>query len=193
MPIMQEGHCCSFHWRERLILFRKYGIILLVFHPRTFIFSCALFNFFAAQWYLQFPNIMLGWFHCKTFCNKASLWQVSENYRIDGRIHTLSAALSLLNAREQIENGTIHADIHDVMSIKLHISYLKYKAQSHMESVFFDPKHYGCVCFVAFCVCFEWVQTGRLRARKHKSHGFNYLCWTALATYHLGDRRSIVG
>lgn len=44
------------------------------------------------------------------------------NYRIDEGIHTLSvAALSPLNAREQIENGSIHADLDDVLSIKLHI------------------------------------------------------------------------
>lgn len=44
------------------------------------------------------------------------------NYRIDGGIHTLSvAALSTLNAREQIENGSIRGDLHDVLSIKLHI------------------------------------------------------------------------
>lgn len=44
------------------------------------------------------------------------------NYRIDEGIHTLSvAALSLLNAKEQTENDSIHADLHDVLSIKLHI------------------------------------------------------------------------
>lgn len=44
------------------------------------------------------------------------------NYRIDGGIHTLSvAALSPLNAREQIENGSIHGDLDDILSIKLHI------------------------------------------------------------------------
>lgn len=43
-------------------------------------------------------------------------------YRIDGGICVLSvAALSTLNAREQIENGSICGDLHDVLSIKLHI------------------------------------------------------------------------
>lgn len=52
----------------------------------------------------------------------AFMWQVCVNYRIDGGIHTLSvAALSPLNAREQIENGSIHADLHDVLWRKLHI------------------------------------------------------------------------
>lgn len=37
-------------------------------------------------------------------------------------IHTLSvAALSPLNGREQIDNSSIHADLHNVLSIKLHI------------------------------------------------------------------------
>ncbi len=43
-------------------------------------------------------------------------------YRIDGGIHRPSvAALSPLNARKQIENGSIHADLHDVLCTKLHI------------------------------------------------------------------------
>lgn len=86
----------------------------------------------------------------------ASLWQVSVNYRIDGGIHTLSvAALSPLNAREQIENGSIHGDLHDILSIKLHIHgfYFWNRGHNHTRSVVQSTR--GSFTLLHFCVGFD--------------------------------------
>ena len=71
------------------------------------------------------------------------------NYRIDGGMRTLSeAALSPLNAREQIENGPIDADAHDVLCIKLDIYSFRFEIEdththTKKEVLPFGSKRYG--------------------------------------------------
>lgn len=53
MPIMQEGLCCS---PLAEVMDSFYSENMLLYHPalfKDFYLSYALFNFFAAQWYLQ--------------------------------------------------------------------------------------------------------------------------------------------
>lgn len=81
------------------------------------------------------------------------------NYRIDGGIHTLSvAALSPLNAREQIENGSIHADLDDVLSIKLHIQCFIFETEDTITTgvcFLWSKTSWVYVYIIAFflCVC----------------------------------------
>lgn len=121
-----KGHVVTCRWRLGLILFIKPGIIPALLPPRTFILQFALFNIFCCAVIFTVPlTLCYKWPYTRPLCRGemyASMWQVSLNYRIDGGTHTLRvAALSLLNVREQIENVSIHADLHDVLSIKLHI------------------------------------------------------------------------
>ena len=94
----------------------------------------------------------------------AARWQVSVNYRIDGGTRALSAAaLSPLNAREQIENGSIHADLHDVLSIKLHIHCLIFEIEDTItQGVCFLWAEPSWVLCCIFGVHFDSVHTVQL-------------------------------
>lgn len=96
LPIVWEGHCCSpamgSFYSENVVLY-------LSCFPKDFHLGHALFNFFAALWYLQ-SSWHYKWLYTEPFCSGemyASAWQVSVNYWTDGGIHTLSvvAILSL--------------------------------------------------------------------------------------------------
>lgn len=81
------------------------------------------------------------------------------NYRIDGGIHTLSvAALSPLNVREQTENGSIHGDLHDILSYKLHIRGFIFEIEDTVAQggcFLLVPSTRGGFTLLLFCVGFD--------------------------------------
>lgn len=167
MPIVQWGHCCS---PATGSFCSEKQHCTCPAPSQDFHLGCALFNFFCSTVIFTIPlTLCYKWLYTEPFCGGemyASKWQASVNYRIDGGMRTLSvAALSPLNAREQIENGSIDADAHDVLCIKLDI----YSCRSEIEdthtrthytggfSLWFKALRISSLCCISSFIWLIWL------------------------------------